>query len=368
MSQPVFVTPYIEAAWKAARAKYPEQHGTWIDLSARLAGRISIVPLMMNVQRLGDLDLLLRAMEDEASANSSSLRGMSMAFHYQLMLSETWVVVCYEALRVVRDRERKAAALELAKDPAFLQDDISSLASFKAIFHDVELLRMPITKYEIAKDSKMKGALNLRAIPANGDATDDRVYEKTEIEVAVAEAWNWLEVQGLLVPAPGTNGANGWRVLSRKAQKLSPSDDVRQFAKSRWIPKEMLHHRIADKVWAAFIRSEFDVAAFQAMKAVEIYVREAGKFDAGDIGTDLMRKAFHEENGPLTDKSAERSERQARSSLFAGAIGSYKNPHSHRDVDINGPEEAMEIVLLANHLLRIVDGRLSPGRKKESHD
>lgn len=155
------------------------------------------------------------------------------------------------------------------------------------------------------------------------------------------------------------NGANGWRVLSRKAQKLLSSDDVRQFAKSRWIPKEILHDRIADKVWAAFVRSEFDVAAFQAMKAVEIYVREAGGFDPGDIGTDLMRKAFHEEAGPLTDKSAERSERQARSSLFAGAIGSYKNPHSHRDVDINEPEEAMEIVLLANHLLRIVDGRLN---------
>jgi uncharacterized protein (TIGR02391 family) len=142
---------------------------------------------------------------------------------------------------------------------------------------------------------------------------------QAEIEVAIAEAWNWLEVQGLIVPAPGTNGAAGWRILSRKAPKLSSSDDIRQFAKSRWIPKEILHEKIADKVWAAFIRSEFDVAAFQAMKAVEIYVREAGGFDAGDIGTDLMRKAFHEEAGPLTDKSAERSERQARSSLFAGA-------------------------------------------------
>ncbi len=178
-----------------------------------------------------------------------------------------------------------------------------------------------------------------------------------EIELAVTEAWSWLEVQGLLIPASGTNGINGWRVLSRKAERLKTATDVTNFAKSRHLRREMLHPRIAEKAWSAFMRSEYDVAVFQAMKGVEVAVREASGLGAEEIGTKLMRRAFDVETGPLTDINAERSERQARSDLFAGAIGSYKNSHSHRDVDLNDSDEAYELVMLANHLLRIVDQR-----------
>jgi uncharacterized protein (TIGR02391 family) len=180
---------------------------------------------------------------------------------------------------------------------------------------------------------------------------------RDEIILAVTEALNWLEVQGLLVPAPGMNGVHGFRVFSRRANKMQSPDDIRQFARSRRIQKETLHPKIAQTVWSAFMRGEYDTAVFQAMKAVEVRVREASNLSPGDIGVPLMRTAFNSKTGILTDQSAEFSEREARANLFAGAIGSYKNAQSHRDVNLQDPEEAYEIVMFANHLLRIVDQR-----------
>jgi hypothetical protein len=59
----------------------------------------------------------------------------------------------------------------------------------------------------------------------------------------------------------------------------------------------------------------------------------------------------------LTDTNVDEVEQVARMEFFSGAIGSYKNPRSHRHVALDDPDEAAEIIMLANHLLRIVDGR-----------
>ena len=123
-----------------------------------------------------------------------------------------------------------------------------------------------------------------------------------------------------------------------------------------FLPKAQLHSMIPQNVWSSFSQGAYGSAVFEAFKQVEIAVRKEGNYEATDYGTDLMRKAFHIDNGNLTDQNQPRAEKQACSDLFAGAIGYCKNPASHREVEITA-EEAVELITLASYLLRIVDSR-----------
>lgn len=180
---------------------------------------------------------------------------------------------------------------------------------------------------------------------------------KKDAELALSEAWNWLTVQGLLIPEPGTNGSNGWMFLSRRARAILANDSFTTYTRSVAFPKAMLHPSIAEDVWLDIVRGDLETAVFKSFRAVEVAVREAGNYADTDIGTTLMRKAFDKMTGPLSDMQQPEAEREALAHLFAGAIGSYKNPHSHRTVSINDATEAHEMVILASHLLRIVDSR-----------
>ena len=174
-----------------------------------------------------------------------------------------------------------------------------------------------------------------------------------EVRQALMEAWVWLEHEGLLVPNPDQSGE--WVVISRRGRELETRDRVSDYRHANLLPRQQLHLRIAHKGWATFLRREYDTAVFQAFREVEVRVREAGQFAEADYGASLMRDAFRK-GGPLRDNSAPESEEDSLSHLFAGAMGYFKNPSSHRNVSIE-PREAVKMIMLASHLLGIVDKR-----------
>jgi uncharacterized protein (TIGR02391 family) len=188
--------------------------------------------------------------------------------------------------------------------------------------------------------------------------------KQPEVNQALMEAWAWLQSAGLLVEKASSTG--GWFFVSRRARQIVSRDDFAAYRKAGLLPKAQLHPLIATKVYPAFMRGEYDTAVFQAFREVEVSVRTGGNFAATDYGTDLMRAAFKPSDkkgqpvtpGPLTDTQLPDAEQEAMANLFAGAIGLYKNPQSHRHVPTHA-EDAAEVIVFASHLLRIVD-RLKP--------
>ena len=186
---------------------------------------------------------------------------------------------------------------------------------------------------------------------------------KERIRRALMEGWVWLEREGLLAPLPGEQGE--WVFITRRAQQLATPEDFLKYQHANVLPRRLVHPRIAQKVWAAFLRGDYDTAVFQAFKEVEGRVRQAGKYPDAETGITLMQQAFKKDSGPLTHRSETEAEQHALVQLFAGAIGTYKNPGSHWQGPLDA-SQAAEMILLASHLLGIVDRRADEQPSKAS--
>lgn len=170
-------------------------------------------------------------------------------------------------------------------------------------------------------------------------------------QAVLIEAINWLQANGLIARGHPSQSSGEAFIITRLGHKVL-ADGLAPLDAARRIGLDL--HRRLERVRSQFLLGEYELAAFAAMREVEIRVRDLSGSDASLVGVKLMRRAFGEK-GPLADPKLDEGERVGVMELFAGAIGTYKNPPSHRQVDYADPIEASEVVLLADLLMRMLD-------------
>jgi uncharacterized protein (TIGR02391 family) len=148
-----------------------------------------------------------------------------------------------------------------------------------------------------------------------------------------------------------------WWAVSRVGVRVAREPNPTAHLRSAALLDADLHPAIGPTVRSLFTQGQYELAAFEAMRQVEIHIRQLAGANDRDVGTHLMRLAFNPDTGPLVDAQQDKGERQSTSDLFAGAMGTFKNPTSHRQVTYTDPAEASEVCLLADLLLRILDRR-----------
>jgi hypothetical protein len=180
------------------------------------------------------------------------------------------------------------------------------------------------------------------------------VQARAGVARVIGRAWKKLEdLQFIEEPDPD-NGKNGFRMPSAEGRAANAAADyVAVSARSRFT-REMFHPDLPDAAWNAFSSGDYDTAIF-AFKAVEVAVRKKGRYASNDYGAALMKKAFDPNTGPLRDQAASPHRRKARCELFTGAFDEIRNPKAHNDPTITDTIVAVEELMTAGVLRRIVD-------------
>jgi uncharacterized protein (TIGR02391 family) len=184
-----------------------------------------------------------------------------------------------------------------------------------------------------------------------------------EIHREFAEAYDWLAIHGLVSVNPGES--TGWGFITRRGRRLAaePEGLARLRAEERLDVD--LHPKIGTRAQTQFLLGEPEAAVLIAMREVEINIRDLAGLSDELVGKALVQEAF-KDGGPLCDSGLGKAEQEAMLALFRGALGTFKNPTSHREVDYGDATFASEVVLLADLLLRLLDRTPTARRRSKS--
>lgn len=189
-------------------------------------------------------------------------------------------------------------------------------------------------------------------------ALEDPLYEGDHVEMPDPRGGTAVKVVNELEqnPLPSNmaaafGGSSGYtKVVWGKAQP------ARQ-APVRRLDLQRLHPEVVSSASTLFADNQYDSAITEAMKSVEVRVRQLTGLDLS--GAPLMQEAFKPKSyaldvGVEQGRSGE-DEREGFFYLFRGAMVGIRNPKAHELARGNDPDEALEVLALASLLHRRLD-------------
>ena len=148
--------------------------------------------------------------------------------------------------------------------------------------------------------------------------------------------------------------SNGFVYITRRGKRYASVEEMKIYMVERYLSLDVLNPDLRRKIYSDFLKGEFDSAAFKALKLVEVRAREIGGLSSDVHGKGVFQELFSPECTQTLPDDYSEKDRGNIINLFRASYELYRNPSGHRDIDMK-VEEAVEIIMLANHLLRILD-------------
>ena len=131
------VAQFLQLAFSQAKAQQQNCLARWNAVSWKIGSKLPTMYFTANIQQHGETDAVLRCVEDVLS-NPNEREQYDDAFRCAYLLATYWIGGMYDVLQLLKKRKLFAGS------------------EFEQLHYDFELLRMPLEKYEIAKDWKLK--------------------------------------------------------------------------------------------------------------------------------------------------------------------------------------------------------------------
>lgn len=148
----------LVAAFGLSRNGEPELNRRWIRMSFRIGSQLPRSLLSVSIQRLGEVDLICRAVEKELFEQPPRDGEMDFRDNYLTVLSEWWIGSAYAICYTLMIRK------------------ILAIDEFLRLADDLRMIRVQIEKYEVPSDKKLTEPLQFSPAQLRPDEKEAPIY------------------------------------------------------------------------------------------------------------------------------------------------------------------------------------------------